>query len=56
MPVTEWDRLSAESRYEVEHLLEVLKAIKQGDFQVRFSRERRPRGGLGWDLLGLKDR
>src|SRR5262245_30026529 len=36
VPVTEWDRLSAESRYEVEHLLEVLKAVKQGDFSARF--------------------
>ncbi len=36
VPVTEWDRLSADSRYEVEHLLEVLKAVKAGDFRARF--------------------
>src|SRR5262249_12590883 len=30
VPVTEWDRLSADSRTEIEHLLEVLKAVKQG--------------------------
>ncbi|HEX5657437.1 MAG TPA: hypothetical protein VFX59_09580, partial [Polyangiales bacterium] len=36
VPVTEWDRLSADSRTEIEHLVEVLKALKQGDFAVRF--------------------
>ncbi|MFO0741920.1 MAG: HAMP domain-containing protein [Labilithrix sp.] len=35
VPVTEWDLLSAETRKEVDHLIEVLKAIKQGDFQAR---------------------
>ena len=35
VPVTEWDLLSAETRNEVDHLIEVLKAIKQGDFQAR---------------------
>ncbi|MGH7438403.1 MAG: HAMP domain-containing protein, partial [Polyangiaceae bacterium] len=34
--MTEWDRLSPGSRIEVEHLVEVLKAVKQGDFIVRF--------------------
>src|SRR4051794_1905220 len=28
VPVTEWDRLSADSRFEIEHLLEVLKSVK----------------------------
>ena len=45
VPVTEWDRLSADSRYEVEHLLEVLKAVKAGDFRARF--EYQPNGILG---------
>src|SRR5580692_11690745 len=36
VPITEWDRLSPLSRGEVEHLVEVLKAVKQGDFVVRF--------------------
>jgi HAMP domain-containing protein len=36
VPITEWDRLSPGSRLEVEHLVEVLKAVKQGDFTVRF--------------------
>jgi len=36
VPITEWDLLSADSRSEVEHLIEVLKALKQGDFRVRF--------------------
>ena len=34
-PMTEWDRLSAASRNEIEHLVEVLKAVKQGDFSTR---------------------
>src|ERR1700747_183328 len=41
VPVTEWDRLSAPSRAEVESLVEVLKAVKQGDFSVRFDYEKR---------------
>jgi methyl-accepting chemotaxis protein len=36
VPITEWDRLSPGSRLEVDHLVEVLKAVKQGDFTVRF--------------------
>ena len=35
VPVTEWDLLSADTRKEVDDLIEVLKAIKQGDFQAR---------------------
>src|SRR5580698_2816067 len=34
---TEWDQLSLGGRAEVEHLLEVLKAVKQGNFAVRFA-------------------
>ena len=37
VPITEWDRLSPVSRGEVEQLVEVLKAVKQGDFSVRFA-------------------
>src|SRR3954467_15384384 len=33
---TEWDLLSASSREEVDGLVEVLKAVKAGDFTVRF--------------------
>jgi HAMP domain-containing protein/signal transduction histidine kinase/ActR/RegA family two-component response regulator len=40
VPVTEWDRLSAPSRAEVESLVDVLKAVKQGDFGVRFDYEK----------------
>jgi hypothetical protein len=40
VPVTEWDRLSAPSRAEVENLVEVLKSVKQGDFSVRFDYEK----------------
>jgi hypothetical protein len=40
VPVTEWDRLSAPSRAEVESLVDVLKAVKQGDFSVRFDYEK----------------
>src|SRR5580704_10064910 len=36
VPITEWDRLSTASRTEVEHLVEVLKSVKQGDFGARF--------------------
>ena len=35
VPITEWDRLSPVSRAEVDQLVEVLKAVKQGDFGVR---------------------
>src|SRR5882672_2108030 len=34
-PTTEWDRLSAASRNEIEHLVEILKSVKKGDFAVR---------------------
>ena len=34
---SEWDRLSPVTRAEVEQLVEVLKAVKQGDFGVRFA-------------------
>src|SRR5262245_54516957 len=30
VPITEWDHLTADSRAEIEHLTEVLKAMKQG--------------------------
>ena len=37
VPITQWDRLSPSSRTEVEQLVEVLQAVKQGDFTVRFA-------------------
>ncbi len=57
--ITEWDRLSSGSRAEVEHLLEVLKAVKQGDFGIRF--EYKKDGILGRagellnDIIGLNE-
>ena len=59
VPVTEWDRLSADSRYEVEHLLEVLKAVKAGDFQIRFEYQKNGIlsrvGELLNDIIGLDE-
>src|SRR6185312_16070184 len=59
VPVTEWDRLSAEGRAEVEHLQEVLKAIKQGDFTARFEVQRTGilsrAGELLNDIIGLNE-
>ena len=56
---TEWDRLSPANRSEIEHLVEVLKAAKQGDFSARFNY---PKDGiLGRigellnDVLGLNE-
>ena len=37
VPITQWDRLTPSSRVEVEQLVEVLQAVKQGDFTVRFA-------------------
>ncbi|XYH99768.1 HAMP domain-containing protein [Sorangium sp. So ce1128] len=59
VPVTEWDRLSADSRAEVEHLQEVLKAVKQGDFTARFEYQRTGilsrAGELLNDIIGLNE-
>ena len=59
VPVTEWDRLSADSRSEVEHLLEVLKAVKQGDFSARFEYQKHGIlsrvGELLNDVIGLNE-
>src|SRR5690349_20346095 len=40
VPVREWEHLSAASRAEIEHMVEVLKAMKEGDFSVRFEYEK----------------
>ncbi len=59
LPVTEWDRLSAGGRAEIEQFIEVLKAMKQGDFSVRF--ESAKDGVLGRagellnDVIGLNE-
>src|SRR5580693_9148256 len=59
LPVTEWDRLSARGRAEIEQFIEVLKAMKQGDFSVRF--ESAKDGVLGRagellnDVIGLNE-
>ncbi|UJR81699.1 Histidine kinase [Sandaracinus amylolyticus] len=59
VPVTEWDRLSALSRAEVDHLVDVLKAVKQGDFSVRFEYEKTGilgrAGELLNDIIGLNE-
>src|SRR5688500_18161411 len=51
VPVTEWDCLSASSRDEVEHLVDVLKALKQGDFSVRLEFEKSGILGRAGELL-----
>jgi|HubBroStandDraft_1064217.scaffolds.fasta_scaffold01134_6 HAMP domain-containing protein/signal transduction histidine kinase/CheY-like chemotaxis protein len=59
VPVTEWDRLSPASRTEIEHLVDVLKAVKQGDFGIRFPYEKE--GVLGRvgellnDIIGMNE-
>jgi HAMP domain-containing protein/signal transduction histidine kinase/CheY-like chemotaxis protein len=59
VPVREWDNLSAASRAEIEHMVEVLKAMKQGDFSVRFEYERHGvlsrAGELLNDIISLND-
>jgi HAMP domain-containing protein/signal transduction histidine kinase/ActR/RegA family two-component response regulator len=57
--ITEWDRLSPSSRAEIEHLVDVLKAVKQGDFGIRFPYEKE--GVLGRvgellnDIIGMNE-
>src|SRR5688572_24225529 len=55
--VTEWDRLSLQSRHEIEQLVEVLKAVKQGDFKSRFEYQKdgilNRTGELVNDIIGL---
>ncbi|MGC4087690.1 MAG: HAMP domain-containing protein [Polyangiaceae bacterium] len=59
VPVREWDHLSAASRAEIEHMVEVLKAMKQGDFSVRFEYEQHGVlsrvGELLNDVIGLSE-
>ncbi len=59
VPITEWDRLSTTSRAEVEHLIEVLKAVKQGDFNIRFPYEKdgilSRAGELLNDIIGMNE-
>ncbi|HEY1958306.1 MAG TPA: HAMP domain-containing protein, partial [Polyangiaceae bacterium] len=56
---TEWDRLSSTSRAEVEILVEVLKAVKSGDFSVRFPYEKdgimSRAGELLNDIIGMNE-
>jgi HAMP domain-containing protein/signal transduction histidine kinase/AmiR/NasT family two-component response regulator len=53
------DRLSAQSRSELEQLVQVLKAIKRGDFSVRFEYQRdgllTRAGELLNDVIGLNE-
>ncbi len=59
IPSTEWDRLSTASRGEVEQLVEVLKAVKQGDFSVRFPYQKdgilSRAGELLNDIIGMNE-
>jgi len=59
VPVREWDHLSAASRIEIEHMVEVLKAMKQGDFSVRFEYEKHGvlsrASELLNDIIGMND-
>jgi HAMP domain-containing protein/signal transduction histidine kinase/ActR/RegA family two-component response regulator len=56
---TEWDRLSTRSRGEVEQFIETLKAVKQGDFSVRFESDKAGvlgrAGELLNDIIGLNE-
>jgi len=58
-PLSEWESLSAASRNEIEHLVEVLKAVKQGDFAVRVECPKEGilgrAGELLNDILALND-
>jgi HAMP domain-containing protein/signal transduction histidine kinase/ActR/RegA family two-component response regulator len=53
------ERLAMASRGEIEHLIEVLKAMKQGDFSVRFEYEKHGSlsrvGELLNDVIGLNE-
>jgi HAMP domain-containing protein/signal transduction histidine kinase/AmiR/NasT family two-component response regulator len=57
--VAEWDRLSPASRTEIERLVEVLKAVKQGDFAVRVPYDKDGilgrAGELLNDVLGMNE-
>ncbi|MRG97652.1 HAMP domain-containing protein [Polyangium spumosum] len=57
--IAEWERLSDDNRAEVEHLQEVLKAVKQGDFTVRFEYQKdgilSRTGELLNDIIGLNE-
>src|ERR1700719_3651214 len=59
VPITEWDRLSAESRDEIEQFVAVLKAFKQGDFNVRLEYQKdgilSRAGELLNDIFGLNE-
>ncbi len=59
VPITEWDRLSTASRTEVEHLVELLKSVKQGDFSARFEYQKdgilSRVGELLNDIIGLNE-
>jgi len=59
VPVTEWDRLSPESRDEIEQFVAALKAFKQGDFNVRLEYQKdgilSRAGELLNDILGLNE-
>jgi HAMP domain-containing protein/signal transduction histidine kinase/ActR/RegA family two-component response regulator len=58
-PTTEWDRLSTASRSEVAQLVEVLKAVKSGDFSVRVPHQKdgimSRAGELLNDIIGMNE-
>ncbi|HEY2370439.1 MAG TPA: HAMP domain-containing protein, partial [Polyangiaceae bacterium] len=55
----EWDRLSSASRHEVEQLVDVLKAVKSGDFSVRVPHQKdgimSRAGELLNDIIGMNE-
>jgi methyl-accepting chemotaxis protein len=58
-PRTEWDLLTKASQEEIEQLVDVLKAVKQGDFTVRLRHHRdgilSQVGELLNDIVGLNE-
>src|SRR6478735_1445327 len=58
-PDMRWDRLSVSEKDEVEQLVEILKAVKSGDFSVRFEYEKGDilgrAGELLNDIIGLNE-
>ncbi len=59
VPIREWEQLPEPARLEIEHLVEVLKAMKHGDFSVRFEYSRHGvlsrAGELLNDIIGLNE-
>ena len=48
---TDWDLISGSGRAELEHLVEVLKSVKRGEFSVRFEYQQNGIFGRAGELL-----